>query len=100
MKDESRPKPGGGLFSFILHPSSFILLVFVVWVNVDEWFVLGPVLVALFWLGERLGDRRRTPGWLVVAGLAVCLVNPNTWHAFTLPADLSPVTWTSGLRQD
>jgi hypothetical protein len=100
MKDELRQKPGGGLFSFILHPSSFILLAFVVWVNVDEWFLLGPLLAALFWLGERLGGRRRTPGWLVVAGLAVCLVNPNTWHAFTLPADLSPVTWTSGLRQD
>jgi hypothetical protein len=77
-----------------------VLAVFVVWVNVDEWFLLGPLLAALFWLGERLGGRRRTPGWLVVAGLAVCLVNPNTWHAFTLPADLSPVTWTGGLRQD
>jgi hypothetical protein len=80
--------------------SLLLLVVFAIWVNVDEWFVLGPVLVALFWLGERLGGVRQTPGWLVPAGLAVCLLNPHTYHAFTLPAELSPVLWTSGLRQD
>ena len=26
------------------------------WVNLDAWFVLGPALVTLFWLGERLGE--------------------------------------------
>jgi hypothetical protein len=84
-----------------------LLLVFVLWVNVDEWFLLGPLLVALFWLGERLqpadiaGDGpRRTPGWIVPAGFAVCLINPYTYHAFTLPAELSSVPWTSGLRED
>jgi hypothetical protein len=78
----------------------FLLLVFVLWVNVDEWFLLGPVLAALFWLGERLGGRRLTPGWVVPAGLAVCLLNPHTFHAFTPPAEFSPVTVTGGLRQD
>jgi tetratricopeptide (TPR) repeat protein len=97
MKDEKGNRLSS---SFILHPSSFILLTFVVWINVDEWFLIGPLLVALFWLGERLGGERRTPGWLAPAGLAVCLLNPHTWHAFTLPAELSPVTWSSGLRQD
>ncbi len=77
-----------------------LLLVFLLWVNVDEWFLLGPLLTALFWLGERLQGQRRTPGWMVPAGLAVCLLNPYTYHAFTIPADLSPVTWTSGLRED
>ncbi|HZV05670.1 MAG TPA: hypothetical protein VE999_11360 [Gemmataceae bacterium] len=75
-------------------------LLCVLWVNVDEWFLLGPLLVALFWAGERLGGSRRTPGWLVPASLAACLVNPHFFHAFALPAELSPVTWTSGLRQD
>jgi hypothetical protein len=78
----------------------WLLGVFLLWVNVDEWFLLGPVLVALFWLGERLRGQRQTPGWLVPAGLAVCLLNPYGWHAFTLPAELSAVPWTSGLRQD
>jgi len=33
---------------------AFLLLIFLLWVNVDEWFWFGPLLVALFWLGERL----------------------------------------------
>jgi tetratricopeptide (TPR) repeat protein len=84
-----------------------LLLVFVLWVNFDEWFLLGPLLAALFWLGERLQPAQnvndgshRTPGWLVPAGMVVCLMNPYTYHAFTLPADLSIVSWTSGLRED
>src|SRR5207302_11052686 len=79
----------------------YLLLVgFVLWVNTDEWFFLGPLLVALFWLGERLGGERRTPGWLIPVSLAACLVNPHTVHAFTVPQDLALVSWTSGLRQD
>jgi hypothetical protein len=77
-----------------------LLLVCILWVNMDEWFLLGPALVALFWLGEWLAGQRRTPGWLVPAALAVCLLNPHTYHAFTLPSELSPVTWTGGLRED
>jgi hypothetical protein len=79
---------------------SWLPFVFVLWVNVDEWFLLGPLLAALFWLGERLQGERRTPGWVVPAGLAACLLNPFTFHAFTLPAELSPVAWTAGLLQD
>ncbi len=75
-------------------------LLFILWVNLDEWFLAGPLLVVLFWIGERLRGCRRMPGWVVPACLAVCLVNPHGYHAFTLPAELSPVTWTSGLRQD
>lgn len=83
------PPPGWPLF-----------VVFVLWVNVDEWFLLGPVLVALFCLGERVGGRAPTPYWLVPATLAVCLLNPHGWRAFALPAELSPITWSSGLRED
>lgn len=77
-----------------------LLVVLALWANVDEWFLLGPVLVALFWLGERLEGQRVTPGWLVPAAFVACLVNPHTYHVFTLPADLSPVTWAGGLRDD
>src|SRR5579884_265805 len=95
MNEESRKR------IFILPPSSFILLlVFILWVNVDDWFLLGPLLAALFWLGERLAGQRRTPGWIVPVGLAVCLLNPYTYRAFTLPVELSNVPWTSGLRED
>ena len=77
-----------------------VLLLFALWVNVDEWFLLGPLLAALFWLGERVGGERVTPGWLPLAGLAVGFVNPYTYHAFTPPDEFSLVTWTSGLRDD
>jgi hypothetical protein len=78
-----------------------LLALFVAWVNLDAWFLLGPLLVALFWVGERLGGGpRRTPGWLVPAGLAVCLLSPHHLHAFTPPAELSPAVWVSGLPQD
>lgn len=75
-------------------------LLFALWANIDEWFLLGPMLVVLFWLGERFQGSRRIPGWVAPAALAACLLNPHTYHAFALPAELSPVTWASGLRQD
>jgi hypothetical protein len=75
-------------------------LLFALWVNVDEWFFLGPVLTALFWFGERLQGQKRTPGWVVPAGLAACLLNPYTFHAFTLPSELSAALGASELRQD
>jgi hypothetical protein len=83
-----------------LRLSGALLLVIALWVNVDAWFLLGPLLVALFWLGERLQGQRVTPGWLVPAGLAACLLSPHTYHVFALPPELALVTWTSGLRHD
>ena len=80
-----------------------LLLLFALWVNLDSWFLLGPLLVGLFWMGERLqflvpsmragnGSPRHTPTWLLPAALAVCLLSPQHWHAFFLPAEpsLSP----------
>ena len=69
-----------------------LLLLFALWANLDAWFVLGPVLVALFWLGEFLGpsSERRTPGWLVPAAVAVCLLNPHFHRVFAFPAEISP----------
>jgi hypothetical protein len=84
-----------------------LLTLFVLWVNVDEWFLLGPVLATLFWFGERLqpaggfGEaQQRMPGWLVLAGWVACLLSPYTYRGFTLPTELSPVTWSSGLHDD
>ena len=105
-----------------------LLVLFALWVNLDSWFLLGPVLVALFWLGDTLQanfrltifDFRlkssivnrqskieaapppaaRIPAWLLPAALAACLLNPHHVHAFTLPAELSPVLTGAGLSQD
>jgi hypothetical protein len=75
-----------------------VLLLFILWVNVDGWFLLGPLLAGLFWLGDWMAPDRtngettpRTPAWLWLAGLAVCLVNPHHVYAFTLPVELMPL---------
>jgi tetratricopeptide (TPR) repeat protein len=70
------------------------------WVNLDRWFLLGPLLVALFWLGERLGGSRGVPGWLVVACAVACLASPHHVHALTLPVELSPWWWSNPLASD
>jgi tetratricopeptide (TPR) repeat protein len=79
-----------------------LLVLFVLWANLDAWFVVGLVTVALVWLGQAL-DRVTTddperrmpwaslwPGLLgslaVLAG--VCLLNPAHVLAFRLPPEL------------
>lgn len=69
---------------------------FVLWVNLDRWFWLGPMLVLLFWLGERLeallgsedktGTVQRLPAWLPLAGVGACLLNPLGIKAFSFPS--------------
>ena len=73
------------------------------WVNLDSWFFLGPITVALFLVGGLLQDglattgrgrigwalgERRTLFWVLLASLAVCLVNPHHIWAFTPPSAL------------
>jgi hypothetical protein len=77
-----------------------LLVVCALWANVDDWFLLGPLMIALFWLGGRIEGKSVVPAWLIPAAFAACLLNPHTYHVFMLPADISPVTWTSGLRSD
>jgi tetratricopeptide (TPR) repeat protein len=67
-----------------------LLVLFVVWVNLDRWFLLGLGTVALVWLGQSLDGRgfllRRALSFALVAG--VCLLNPSHVHAFALPPEL------------
>ncbi len=74
------------------------------WVNLDGWFLLGPLLVGLFWLGRRLDPDRAGlapwPTWLVPASLAACLLSPHHVRAFTLPLELSPAVWASAFPSD
>jgi hypothetical protein len=78
--------------------------VVVLWVNVDAWFLLGPLTVALFGLGQRFAPPAwgapRLPRWLLPACLAACLLSPHHVHALTLPAELSPAVWRSEFRHD
>ncbi len=73
------------------------------WVNLDSWFFLGPITVALFLVGETLqdwlaaADRRQTAGatgarrtllWVLLVSVGACLVNPHHVWAFTPPSAL------------
>jgi tetratricopeptide (TPR) repeat protein len=80
----------------------FLPAVVALWVNVDEWFLLGPLTVALFAGGQLLAatNSPRVPAWLVPACLVACLFSPHHYHALTLPDALSPTVWASGLRHD
>lgn len=72
-----------------------------VWVNVDGWFLLGPLLLGLFALGRRLEPVRPEPWprWLVPAALMACLLSPHHVRALTLPPELSPGVW-AGFAED
>ncbi len=83
---------------------------FAVWANCDAWFLLGPLTVALFWLGESVRakltsvpddrPRRLRLLWVLFAGVAACLVNPYHVRIFELPAELSPSVLGAGLEGD
>ncbi|MFO0850645.1 MAG: hypothetical protein U0871_19120 [Gemmataceae bacterium] len=69
-------------------------VLFLVWANVDRWFLAGLGVVALTCLGKGLdagsGGRsvgRRLAG--VAALVAVTLLNPGHLHGFPLPAELA-----------
>jgi tetratricopeptide (TPR) repeat protein len=76
-----------------LLPAWPLLLLFVAWVNVDGWFILGLAVTALVWLGQALdgagGGRfvlRRAFSLTLLA--AVCLLNPAGPRAFAVPPEL------------
>ena len=77
------------------------------WVNLDDWFLLGPLLAALFWVGDRIQPlaarprgMRPTPAWLPLLCLAACVCSPYHVFGFTLPADLFMTPFSGGLLQD
>jgi hypothetical protein len=100
---------GGGAFTLrgrSVSPLWLLPPLFALWVNLDAWFLLGPLTVALFLVGagvQRLTASAqvaargpvvstadvRTLGLVLVVGLAACLVNPYLHRAFTLPLDLA-----------
>lgn len=81
-----------------------LLLLFALWVNMDEWFLLGPLTVGLYAFGGLLGDRPEAGGFRALglacaAGFAVCLLNPHFARAFTLPEGLTPAS-LAGVGED
>lgn len=78
-----------------------VVALIVLWVNVDEWFLLGPLLVGLACIGtllehrsappaSRSGDAGRAAWGLLFAGaLLACLLNPYHVYALSLPESLT-----------
>jgi hypothetical protein len=73
-----------------------LVALFVVWANVDGWFVLGLLTVALARLGQALDGEGGPsvasvlrPLSSVLCLAAVCLLNPAHFRAFVPPAELS-----------
>ncbi len=108
---------GAGTADPVGFPSYWPLLpLFVFWVNLDSWFLLGPLTVALYLLGQLLQSRygpecgdpeavRRgeiaTLAGVLAAGLTVCLINPHHIYAFlTPPAQLGLSPATGVLQHD
>ena len=74
-------------------------LLFCLWANIDDWFILGPLTLALLWLGVGLGSLLgirgtfpgKTLGAVLGVGLLACLINPNHVRVFMLPPELANV---------
>jgi hypothetical protein len=72
---------------------------FALWANLDHWFILGPLLLALCWGGTGLAKwypsgnpvPGRTIGAVLGLGVAACILNPHHVHVFELPPELAYV---------
>jgi tetratricopeptide (TPR) repeat protein len=87
---------------------------FALWANLDGWFVLGPILVGLYALGELLrpslvgpsgkpdlqGKEFRILALLTLAGLAACLATPYHYRIFAWPTPLGLTHTEQALRHD
>ena len=70
---------------------------FALWANLDAWFILGPLVLALCWAATGLGRwfpgtkmlPGKTLGLVFCVGVLACLVNPYHVRVFQLPAELA-----------
>ena len=90
-------------------------ILFVLWVNLDGWFWLGPMLVGLFIVGDWLQenwtpilsgpeapdpDEKRTLWKVLGLGLLACLISPYHFRGLTVPADLFAASRFAELKGD
>ncbi|HBI41923.1 MAG TPA: hypothetical protein DDY78_03575 [Planctomycetales bacterium] len=109
-RTETNPSPQRPFLPYWLIPPLCLL-----WVNFDEWFLLGPATVALYLLGETLQDwfgpantgvdspapgERRALLLVLLASVVVCLVNPHHVGAFALPSSLGVGEAVDAVRID
>ncbi len=94
-------------------PLWLLVPLFALWVNLDSWFFLGPLAVALSLLGEVVrewtasGGREgpRPGGWrplaaVLVVGSLACLLSPHHVNALRLPAEIGAGATLAPLQRD
>ncbi len=77
---------------------------FVLWVNLDNWFVLGPLVVGLCWIGLAIERWRGVAvgvpvgrfGLVFGVSLLACLVSPFHVRVFQLPPELAYLVVRAG----
>jgi len=79
------------------------------WANSDQWFFLGPAVVAMYLLGEVVGHFARPSvadypdlkrlGLTLVVGIAACMLNPHHVRVWQLPVELTSGTLRNSLGQ-
>jgi hypothetical protein len=70
---------------------------FILWANLDVWFVAGLLTLGLYWMGLAIQQARtqhvplapRHAGMMFGLSLLACLVNPHHVQVFSLPVDLA-----------
>jgi hypothetical protein len=87
-----------------------ICLLFVLWANLDDWFLLGPFVLALYLVGQGIGAvvngsasrREDLPGLGLALGVGLlgCLLTPFDVRGLTLPAELGLTATARVLQQD
>ncbi|MFL5242482.1 MAG: hypothetical protein ACJ8FY_10275 [Gemmataceae bacterium] len=81
-----------------------LIVLVALWANLDDWFILGPITIGLFLLGEVIqglltpvqagskSPQATERRWLAIAfvgSLAGCLLNPHHVNVFSLPLEVS-----------
>jgi hypothetical protein len=114
-RSESAAGQAGGNGRSSLAGYWLLVPLFVLWVNLDSWFLLGPLTVALYLIGQTLQRLLSSSGseedtsqprqlrmlsMVLLAGLAACLLNPHHYHAYSLPARLSGAASSDVLERE
>ncbi|MFL5330810.1 MAG: hypothetical protein ACJ8C4_18075 [Gemmataceae bacterium] len=81
----------------------WIGLLCAVWVNFDGWFILGPLTVALWVIGQLVqphenGPRPKFLFATLAAAVIGGLVNPHHVFAYMLPDELAPALFSESVR--
>lgn len=108
LQEEETFSGGRSILVRVLRAYWPILLVFVLWVNMDSWFLLGPLTVALYGAGQLLaglqqkkGVQQALPvGIVLLLGLAICVLNPQHVRVFALPVELTLPYLSEGVQND